>query len=400
MHVVMNGLAALKPKTGVGHYVAQLYQHMVQAAPDEHITLYPPDGIARLIRRAQSVEKAVPKSSPAGVTTPRQRVMQSGLTLAKHSARIAANIHFARGCQTQGVQLYHEPNFVPFSCDLPTIITIHDLSVLLHPEWHPEDRVRHHERHLGPAVSRARQIIVVSEQVRQEVLAAFGLPPQRVTAIHNGVAETFYPMDDTQLTAERTRLGLPDQFFLCIGTIEPRKNIQTVLEAYVALPEVIRKRVPLILAGPWGWKSSREREYFLHTAQPAGARHLGYVHDADLPVLYNAATALMYPSFYEGFGLPPAEMLACGGQVVYSRNARAVVEIMRGHGIALPAEDVAAWHDTLRDLANAPRRRHPVSTAPTYRWQQAAEQTLAVYRQVLGLPGERSESPLPLAHAA
>jgi alpha-1,3-rhamnosyl/mannosyltransferase len=400
MRVVMNGLAALKTRTGVGHYVANLHRHLTRLFPDSGFSLYPDGGLAPLVERAHQLFND--GGGPATGNRPARwtRLLRLGLQTAKHAGKIAAGVHFAHHCRGLGFDLYHEPNFIPFATDLPTVVTVHDLSVLLHPEWHPADRVKHHERHFAPAVRRATHVIVVSEQVRAEALRETGLRPERVTTIHNGVAPEFRPLPGAVVAGCRARLGLPQRYFLCVGTIEPRKNILTVLRAFADLPGGIRAACPLILAGPWGWKSEAERDFFLTIAQPAGAVYLGYVPAADLPAVYNGATALLYPSLYEGFGLPPVEMLACGGVVICSREAAAVREVVGRHGLYMDAGDVAGWRDALRRLADgAVAPCGGVEHAARFTWDRAARETFAVYETVLGRRSV-SQAREPLSRAA
>jgi alpha-1,3-rhamnosyl/mannosyltransferase len=382
MRVVMNGLAALKPKTGVGHYVARLH-----AALGDDVTLYPGPLLAAAARRAQ---RFVGGGGPGGPGSLVGRAVGLGLATAKHAAKTAAAVHFARGCRAAGYALYHEPNFIPFPADLPTVVTVHDLSVLLHPEWHPADRVRHHDRHFAPAVRRAAHVIVVSESVRRELVEFVGVPPAKVTAVHNGVGEEFVPLAPDAADAIRRRLGLPPRFLLCVGTVEPRKNILTVLRAFADLPAATRERCQLVLAGPWGWKSDPERAFFESTARHLGARHLGYVSDADLHGLYATATALLFPSRYEGFGLPVAEMLACGGAVVGAASAAAVREVAGRHAAYVDPDDVAGWRDAMRRLADEPGYAGMLAEggrrgARAFTWERTAAETRAVYRRVLGV---------------
>jgi alpha-1,3-rhamnosyl/mannosyltransferase len=396
MRVVLNGLAALKPKTGVGHYVANLHRHLVHQFPDSDFALYPGGRLADLIERSQGF---FGPGSPRVHRSRWSRVPGSAFHTAKHAAKVAAGIHFARRCRAFGYDLYHEPNFIPFSVDLPTVVTVHDLSVLLHPEWHPADRVTHHERHFVSAVRRAAHVIVVSEQIRGELLREVGVSPDKVTAVHNGVAPEFRPLPPGEIAAARVRLGLPRRFFLCVGTVEPRKNLLTVLRAFADLPAGVREACPLVLAGPWGWKSDAERAFFDSTARPAGARHLGYVAAADLPAVYNAAAAVLYPSLYEGFGLPPVEMLACGGAVFCSHEAAAAREVVGRNGFYLDAADVRAWRDAMKRIAEGiDSPSGGVKHAAQFTWERAARQTFTVYESVLGKRTTRpAERPLPRA---
>ncbi len=395
MRVVINGLAALKTRTGVGHYVARLHEQLAADSRGDSFSLYPGETLGKVATFANRLLS--PKSAcDTGTRTIAARVKSTISTTAKHAAKVAIEIHFARQCRSFGYDLYHEPNFIPLSSPLPTVVTVHDLSVLLHPEWHPIDRVRHHERHFETAIRRAAHVVVVSEEIRREMIEIIGLSARKVTAIHNGIGDEFYPRSPTDIDATRQRLGLPDSYFLCVGTVEPRKNLMVVLKAFADLPATVRERCPLVLAGPWGWKSSEERDFYETTARHIGAMHIGYVAHNDLPTVYAGATALLYPSHYEGFGLPPIEMLACGSRVVCSTSAMAVREVVGKFGNYLDPHDVPAWRDTMNRIAlnevsdmysPAARTAH----AAKYTWEAAATKTHNVYRAVLGKPVQKPQ---------
>src|SRR5262249_55832580 len=165
----------------------------------------------------------------------------------------------------------------------------------------------------------------------------------------------------------------------------PRKNVATILRAYCMLPEALRRRHALVLVGAWGWKYREVREYYESTARPRGVVHLGYVADENLPALYNAARALVFPSHYEGFGLPPLEMLACGGAVI-SSAAAALREVLGKHAHFVEPEDVVAWRRAMgrilldggwhHKLCQAGRDR-----ARQFSWEDTAERTWRIFRR-------------------
>ena len=269
-------------------------------------------------------------------------------------------------------------------------MTVHDLSVLKFPHWHPADRVAYHHRHFLRGLGFARHVIVVSEAVRRELIHELGFPPERVTAVHNGVGPQFVPQSPEVVARVRRELGVPEKFFLCVGTIEPRKNLGTVIRAFADLPPQVRAACPLVLAGPWGWRSEDDRKLFDEIGIPAGVRHLGYVPSELLPALYSAARVLLYPSSYEGFGLPPVEMMACGGAVIAS-TADAVREVVGRCGKLVTPDDLEGWREAMRVAATddefvAGLCRGGVARAAEFTWPRAARETMAVYRQVLGLP--------------
>jgi glycosyltransferase involved in cell wall biosynthesis len=389
MTVIINGMAAIEQKTGVGHYIDRVYRELSQTIP---ATLFPGDGIRPIVNQLAPRSRSLPTIAGNGPTS--KITWKSWLgTVVKETARTAAQSYFTAYTAANRCTLYHEPNYIPFRSELPLVITAHDLSVLLHPEWHPAERVRIHETKFLKAVERAEQIITGSEQVRRELLSVIAVSPDRVTAVYYGIGEEFRRLPDSAIQEIRRRLNLPSRFFLYVGAVEPRKNLLVALRAFVDLPPNVRESCPMILAGPWAWKANDVAEYFDAFAKPAGARHLGYVSDDDRVALYNAATALVYPSRYEGFGLPPVEMLACGGMVL-AGTALAVREVLGSHGVFLDPDDVIAWrsamHRVATDHAYVTQMSHGGSDhARQYSWPRCARETLAVYHRVLGVKSSR-----------
>jgi alpha-1,3-rhamnosyl/mannosyltransferase len=295
--------------------------------------------------------------------------------------------HFAAYTRAFKFDLYHEPNFVPFKSHLPTVVTVHDLSVVRFPQWHPAYRVANHEKAFLPGLQRAAHIVTDTEAVRQEVIALLSIPPEKVTSVPIGIGPQFQPQTEQAVLQLRMKFELPEQFFLCVGTVEPRKNLLMAMRAFADLPADVRSRCPLVLAGPWGWRSEAEREFFDYCGQSAGIRHLGYISDDDLPVLYSAARVLVYPSHYEGFGLPPLEMLACGGGVLASTDP-ALGEVLAGHGELIDANDCEGWRNAMQAAATDEDylrrlRSGGIDHARTFTWECCAEGTAEVYRKVL-----------------
>lgn len=386
MRVVLNGLAALKPKTGVGHHVADLFAALRSTGDGARFTLYPGELLGTAAKALRTKKSGGPPPMPT-----RPRPVRDWLRRAAKSAAVAASrFHFAGFTRAFRFDLYHEPNFVPFPSGLPTVITVHDLSVLKYPHWHPADRVKQHQRHFLRGLGKAEHVIVVSEAVRNELIEELNCPPHRVTAVHNGVGPQYVPQPAEEVRRVRAAYDLPEKFFLCVGTIEPRKNLTAAMTAFIGLPPAVRERCPLVLVGPWGWRSEAERELYETAGKAAGVRHIGYVPAEDLPAVYSAARVLVYPSHYEGFGLPPVEMLACGGAVLAS-TADAVREVVAGHAWFVDADDVGGWKDALHRAATDDAflnrlRTNGTRLAAKYSWERAAADTMEVYARVLGRP--------------
>lgn len=396
MRVLFNGASAIRPKTGVGHTTANLHAALTRLSPQDTFWLYPGERIRRFATRCFK-----PTARPTGSAAPPKPAPSSWpRRTAFNLARTAYAAHFHTIARLGRFDLYHEPNLVPFRLNQPTVVTVHDLSVILFPQWHPADRVKRYEQAFARGVESAAHILVDSDAVRSEAIRVLGISPDRLTTIHCGIAPAYRPQFPEEVAAVRKRLDLPPRYLLYVGTVEPRKNLTTLLRAFCDLPSELRTACPLVLGGAWGWKSEPERELFETEARHKGARYLGYVADEDLPGVYAGAEALFYPSHYEGFGLPPVEMMACGGVCVVS-TADAIREVVGPQAVMLGPSDLAAWRDTMRRVITdhaylAPYRAGGIAHASQFSWDRAAGMTLDVYRRVLGIAG----SAAPLRRAA
>lgn len=384
MRVLFNGASAIRPKTGVGHTTMNLHRALSTLSPSDTFWCYPGERIRNLAGRFFK-----PAARPTASARP-PKPAKSGLAkrLVLHVARSAYGFHFHSIARLGGFDLYHEPNLVPFRVPLPTVVTVHDLSVILFPNWHPADRVKRYEQAFARGIEAAAHILVDSDAVRSEAIRVLGLSPERVTTVHCGIAPTFQPQSPEAIAVVRSRLNLPPRYLLYVGTVEPRKNLTTLLRAFCDLPANLRESCPLVLGGSWGWRSEPERELFESEARHKCVRYLGYVADENLPGLYAGAEALFYPSHYEGFGLPPIEMMATGGAAVVS-TADAVREVVGKQAIQIEPGDLDGWREALRrsivdrDYLAAFRGRG-VAHAAQFSWSEAARSTIHVYRRVLG----------------
>lgn len=381
MKVIFNTLATLQPKTGVGHYAAHLFESMSNVLGANCLSSFPGKSLSTWLTRGPNLG-----TRPAR----RQGSIRPWFTAtAKSFGRSALGAMFHMQHGPDKYDLYHEPNFLPMPSRLPVVVTVHDLSVLLHPEWHPIDRVKRHETRFRQAIADARHVITVSETVRQDVMRHLNVPPSLVTAVHNGISAKLFNISESEIVSARSKYGLTGDYLLYCGTIEPRKNLDTLLRAYCDLPADLRSRCPLVLAGGWGWKSESVAEFYASTASTKDVRAIGYVNDDVRMGLFAGARTLVFPSHHEGFGLPPLEMLATGGSVLAS-DISAHREVLGQHAQLVDPDDVAAWRENIKQAItaddhcveiNEARRNH----ARQFSWLRAAKQTIAVYERVLQL---------------
>jgi alpha-1,3-rhamnosyl/mannosyltransferase len=390
LRVVFNRLAALKPRTGVGSYIVNLLEAL-QELPGLVVHPFPSGAsmhLARLAFRTHAATLPSPQALADRASSP--SLAARCLAAARHLARVtghaAFRTFFRHTCESRAFELYHEPNFLAWPSELPTVLTVHDLSVLTHPQWHPRDRVRAHEQHFRASIRRACHIVAVSEFTRQELIRTLGVPAQRVSTIHNGVRADLRPLPETLVRQLLFPLGLPQRYLLVVGTIEPRKNVLMLLRAYCSLPAGVRQLCPLILAGPWGWNAEPVADFFECVARHHNVRLLGYCPDALLPALYCGADALLYASHYEGFGLPVLEMLACGGAVL-AADIPALREIASAGVQFIDPTDEPGWRQAIERIITDPDylaslRGAGASHAASFTWDRAARQTLALYQRL------------------
>lgn len=283
----------------------------------------------------------------------------------------------------------HGPNYFLPAFAKSGVITVHDLSVLRYPETHPPERRKAFANEFERSMERASYILTDTETVRQEVIAAYGIHPERITAVYLGVDLAFRPRSAEELLPGLARLALePCGYALCVSTLEPRKRIAELLAAWKHLPNSLRARFPLVLAGGAGWLNDALLVEVEAGQREGWLRPLGFVEEAQLPALYAGAALFLYPSIYEGFGLPPLEAMASGVPVIIS-NRSCLPEVCGDAARQVDPDDVegmaAAIEESLVDQSwrNAAARRG-LTRAARFDWDRCVEETVAVYRQAAG----------------
>jgi glycosyltransferase involved in cell wall biosynthesis len=287
---------------------------------------------------------------------------------------------------TKRIDLYHGPAFVvPFAKSCPRVVTIHDASFRLTPERHSHQR-RFYYRAIVPTVMHASDgIITVSRSAKTDLLDVAAVPQDKVSVIPLGVDPQFQPITAPHLLERiRCKYGLPRDFILFVGMIEPRKNLEALVDAYLA--DSLSARFDLVLAGSLGWGYSDLLRKVTASGAADRIRLPGYVDAADLPALYSAASLFAYPSFYEGFGLPVLEAMACGTPVVTS-SVSSLPEVAGTAALLADPHDCNALAGALCDILNSAKlhaelSRRGLDRAKSFTWARTAEKTLAVYRRI------------------
>lgn len=282
--------------------------------------------------------------------------------------------------------LVHGPNyFLPAFAD-SGIITVHDLSVFHYPDTHPAARVAAFEREFLSSLSRAIHVICDTETVRAEVIDVFSVRPDMITAIPLGVEPAFKPMTTDQIAGPLQAMGLTaGHYGLCVSTLEPRKKIAELLAAWRLLPGLIRDTYPLVLCGGEGWRNAALYDEVERASSEGWLRHLGFVDEDCLATLYAGAALFIYPSIYEGFGLPPVEAMASGTPVMVS-NRSCLFEVCGDAARFIDPYDVdsfsAAIAESLEDKAwQAETVRRGLARVRDYTWGRCVDATITIYNQ-------------------
>ena len=287
------------------------------------------------------------------------------------------------------VSLLHSPDFIPpFTGSFRKVITIHDLHFLKYPDFMTAESRRYYAGQIERAVRVADHIIAVSQTTRADLMAYFGLPSDRVSVVYEAASAVYRPLPPAVAREVLERLGLEQGYILFVGTWEPRKNLPMLLRAYARLLDRRPEAPPLVLAGRRGWlyQEILEWPHRLHIADRL--RWIEGPDDPTLAALYNGAAFLVFPSLYEGFGLPAVEAMACGTPVIVSDRG-ALPEVVGDAGVILPAEDESRWTEAMEALLEDPEarermRRKGLERAAAFSWDRAASETWEIYRRVLG----------------
>jgi alpha-1,3-rhamnosyl/mannosyltransferase len=283
--------------------------------------------------------------------------------------------------------MYHEPNYLPMPFDGPLVLTLCDMSCFDHPETHPVERVRLMQHHLPAAIARADHLIVISKDSGQALQRWFDVPSERITTTYLAADDRFKPHTTELLQPALAKMDLtPQGYVLCVGTLEPRKNLSTLFAAFAGLPEPLRKRYPLVVAGMSGWNTDDLMKSAQALIRSGELRLLGYVKDELIAPLYAGASVFCYPSRYEGFGLPALEAMASGVPVL-TTNRTSLPEVVGSAGLMVDPDDVGSMRDSLRNLLEDRDLAMRLAAAglersTTFSWNRCALETLKVYEQV------------------
>ncbi|MCL4370153.1 MAG: glycosyltransferase family 4 protein [Chloroflexi bacterium] len=364
---------------GINRYIHRLLAHLRPlACPEQELVVY-------------TARWTLP---PELAPTDHFHVSQTRLPTWRPPVRIAWEQLLQPGVVASGrLDLLHSTSYVqPLLCPVPSVVTMLDLSFLRMPGSFNRGNRIYLSAMSALSARRSDRIVTISESTRRDVIEFFGVHPDKVEAIHCGVDPRFKPVEDSVLLSEfRAAHGLPDHFLLYLGTLEPRKNVERLVEAYALGRRRHAVRQKLILGGARGWLYDR----IFARVQALGLQEevvfANYIPEHELPLWYNCADIFIYPSLYEGFGLPPLEAMACGTPVITS-SVSSLPEVVGTAAITVDPLDVDALAEAIAKVLDNRSLGARLSEegriqAARFSWSDMAERTLRLYRSVLEREG-------------
>jgi O-antigen biosynthesis alpha-1,3-rhamnosyltransferase len=385
LKIALGAGSLLSPLTGIGQYALQLADGLFNSPGVEPWFLYGQQVSRENPAITRPWESTWAQSSKLRTLVRRYVPNAYGLDRARKQLlldRLTRREHF---------DLYHEPNYLALEFNGPTVITAHDLSWIRFPETHPAERVRAMDRFFEPALRRAALVLTDSEFVGRELVEVFGVDSAIVRPILLGLDPLFRPQNSTETAPVMQRLGLQHgRYFLSVGTMEPRKNMKATVAAYSRLPASLRRRHPLVIAGMKGWRTSALEKVLEPLVNSGEVRMLGYLSREDLASVTAAALTMVYPSVYEGFGLPPLESMGCGVAPIAS-NRSSLPEVVGEAGLLVDPDDVDQLVAAMELMAEDSGLRRSLSEAAlqrarTFTWSRCVRETLDAYRAACAAP--------------
>jgi glycosyltransferase involved in cell wall biosynthesis len=375
MRIGLDGFPLLAPRTGVAHYTFELARALALLAPSDEFELVAPSPFPGSV--IEDIRLNCPDNLRAvnaeANSIRRRRWWAVGLPLYLRKASL---------------DLFHGTNYeVPLWSKRRSVLTIHDLSSLLHADTHQVDLARRARRRLPVMARSASMIITATECVRREICEHLNIKADGVAVTPYAPRSGFQAMPAAQANQTKQRLGIDDEFILFVGTVEPRKNLLTLARAFDQTLRQTSRRPQLVVVGAEGWLMDKLFAFIKQSSISDRLRLTGYLDDDDLRALYSSCSVFVYPSIYEGFGLPPLEAMACGAPVIAS-NIATFQETLGGAAQLVDPMDVESLAKSIIEVLEDEGRRRMLSSrglehAGKFSWERTARATLEVYGEVL-----------------
>ena len=308
-------------------------------------------------------------------------------SLLKRIARKVSSIYAQRQKETI-YDLYWQPNFIPephIKSKL-TVTTIHDLSFHLQPYWHPKERIEYFSSNFFANLDRSDHFITVSEYIKGEIVDILEIDEEKITVIYNGIdSKTYreYSLKESEETAQKYEL--PPKYILFVGSIEPRKNLINLLKAYIELPETLKSEYPLVLVGYKGWGNDEIHDMIERSKEHI--KYTGYVDDLELAHIYSRASLFIYPSYYEGFGIPPIEAMSCGTPVIVS-DRTSLPEVCGDAALYIEPDNPEDIKEKIELILNDESLQKQMiergkQQSSRYSWEESAKEHMQLFKRLL-----------------
>lgn len=376
MRIAIDYTPALNQRAGIGRYTRSLVGALACLDRTNHYLL--------LWARGRGAKPA--DGWPPNFRLQRLPLSEWTLKALWHRLGLPLPLEFLVG----NMDLFHATDFVlPPLQKGKALLTVHDLSFLLYPEQTQPELVRYLSKVVPSSIQRASLVLADSESTKADLMRLLALPEEKVEVVYCGVDTRFSPASDEEtLSQVRVRYGLDRPFILTLGTLAPRKNLARLLEAFALMRQSVALPHRLLVAGVAGWRSESLPLQVERLGLVGEVIFLGFVPEEDLPALYTLADLFVYPSLYEGFGLPPLEAMACGTPVAAS-NASSLPEVLGDAGLLFDATSPEAMAEALhRALTDGElrlqMRERGLRRAASFTWERAAQKLLGLYQQVGG----------------
>ncbi len=377
MKLALNAVPLMSPLTGIGQYVKSLSTELLKLQQLEVSFFY-----------GTGWDKRVRHHGLAPAANQLKLGLRKYLPYSYDLSRWAQQKTFDYGIRRYKPALYHEPSFLSFEFDGPIVLTVHDLSWIRYPAAHPPERVRAMNKLLEPSLRRAHLIITDTHFVKRELISSFGIDEAKIHPIHLAADDVFAPMTDGQSQQALMPRGLVHgQYWLSVGTLEPRKNLKLLFEAFSQLLPAQRKRCPLVVMGMAGWGEPSWLPQMRQMVNAGEVIFTGYVPRQEQAAILTGAKALVYLSLYEGFGLPLVEAMQCGVPVI-AANASCLPEVLCGAGVLVDPLDPTDLKERMQELLDdtafgALLANKGLARSQDFSWAKCAQQTLYVYKLAL-----------------
>ncbi len=373
MKILIDAFPLTAPKSGVGYYTYHLLKNL-QA-------LYSKNNDFTYFYGRKFSKKIAEKQETLDIAT--RAVLKNIIRNPYRLTQPVKELIFKVGSKIIRPDIYHETNYILLPYSGPQIVTVFDMSIKRFPETHPKQRVTFFNKYFDKRIHKADHILAISEFTKQEIIEFTNIAPNKITVTPLAPHENFHAPNSIEIENFKKQKQLPNSFFLYLGNIEPRKNLLTIVRAFEKF-SAKNPKMQLVLAGEQTWLSESVINEIKKLKLASKVMLPGYVDETELPLWYASATAFLYPSKYEGFGLPVVESMTIGTPVITS-NVSSLPEVAGNAAVLLSPDDIDAWSETMTQLSEFSEKRIElkklgIERAKTFSWKKCAKSTFEVYK--------------------